>query len=96
MTTSLPVVVGVDGSASALDAVRLAAREAARRERELRIVHAFIWPLMHVKVGASAAVPKAGCATTQSGSSPTPGPRPKPPTTASRWSRSWSRARPRR
>lgn len=60
MTRSLPVVVGVDGSASALDAVRLAAQEAARRDRELRIVHAFIWPLMKVDVGASPAVPEGG------------------------------------
>ncbi|MEV4413102.1 universal stress protein [Catellatospora sp. NPDC049609] len=54
------VVVGVDGSAAALTAVRLAAREAARRGRHLRIVHAFIWPLMHVNVGASEAVPEGG------------------------------------
>ncbi|ATO12547.1 universal stress protein UspA [Micromonospora sp. WMMA2032] len=40
-----PVVVGVDGSATALDAVRVAAREAAFRHRPLRVVHAFIWPL---------------------------------------------------
>ncbi|WBC16588.1 universal stress protein [Micromonospora sp. WMMA1998] len=40
-----PVVVGVDGSATALDAVRVAAREAAVRHRPLRVVHAFIWPL---------------------------------------------------
>ncbi|MGC4892349.1 universal stress protein [Micromonospora sp. DT31] len=40
-----PVVVGVDGSAAALDAVRVAAREAADRNRPLQVVHAFIWPL---------------------------------------------------
>lgn len=40
-----PVVVGVDGSAAALDAVRVAVREAESRQRPLRVVHAFIWPL---------------------------------------------------
>ncbi|TYC01258.1 universal stress protein [Micromonospora sp. WP24] len=43
-----PVVVGVDGSTVGLDAVRVAAREAAQRRRPLRVVHAFIWPLMGV------------------------------------------------
>ncbi|SCL26820.1 universal stress protein [Micromonospora inyonensis] len=42
------VVVGVDGSAQALRAVRLAAVEADRRQRPLRVVHAYIWPLLHV------------------------------------------------
>ncbi len=60
MTENPPVVVGVDGSASALAAVRLATREAAWRKRDLRIVHAFIWPLMKVNVEASAAVPEGG------------------------------------
>lgn len=55
-----PVVAGVDGSASALFAVRLATLEAARRGRDLRIVHAFIWPLLHVNVEAPAAMPEAG------------------------------------
>ncbi|MFG3707683.1 universal stress protein [Micromonospora sp. NPDC047670] len=45
INTGAPVVVGVDGSAAGLDAVRVAAREAARRQRPLRVVHAFIWPL---------------------------------------------------
>ncbi|MCF0096368.1 universal stress protein [Micromonospora sp. MH99] len=40
-----PVVVAVDGSTTALDAVRVAAREAATRGRPLRVVHAFVWPL---------------------------------------------------
>ncbi|MFG3712606.1 universal stress protein [Micromonospora sp. NPDC047730] len=48
--TGAPVVVGVDGSAAALDAVRAAAREAAQRQRPLRVVHAFIWPLTRVPV----------------------------------------------
>jgi nucleotide-binding universal stress UspA family protein len=38
------VVVGVDGSKSALAAVRWAAREAVRRRLPLRLVHAFSWP----------------------------------------------------
>jgi nucleotide-binding universal stress UspA family protein len=46
-----PVVVGVDGSPSALDAVRVAAREAAARHRPLRVVHAFIWPLLGTPLG---------------------------------------------
>lgn len=39
-----PVVVGVNGTAAGLAAVRLAAREAVARGLELRIVHAFTWP----------------------------------------------------
>ncbi|NMH99306.1 universal stress protein [Pseudonocardia acidicola] len=38
-----PVVAGVDGSDSALEAVRWAAREAARRGSPLRLVNAFGW-----------------------------------------------------
>ncbi|GEL20375.1 universal stress protein [Pseudonocardia asaccharolytica] len=38
-----PVVVGVDGSEPALDAVRWAAREAAVRGAPLRLVGAFVW-----------------------------------------------------
>jgi nucleotide-binding universal stress UspA family protein len=38
------VVVGVDGSESALTAVRWGAREAVRRRLPLRLVHAFSWP----------------------------------------------------
>ncbi|MCX4472303.1 universal stress protein [Micromonospora sp. NBC_01655] len=45
------VVVGVDGSEPALRAVRLAAREATRRGRTLRVVHGFIWPLLRVPLG---------------------------------------------
>ncbi|MCZ7438312.1 universal stress protein [Micromonospora sp. WMMC241] len=51
-----PVVVGVDGSPSALDAVRLAAREAAIRHRPLRVVNAFLWPLLGTPMGPVAAV----------------------------------------
>jgi len=43
-----PIVVGVDGSASALHAVRWAAREADRRHVPLRLVHAcFLMPVRH-------------------------------------------------
>ncbi|MEU4678684.1 universal stress protein [Micromonospora sp. NPDC023737] len=49
------VVVGVDGSEPALRAVRLAATEATRRQRPLRVVHGFIWPLLHVPLSAPAA-----------------------------------------
>ncbi|MGW5666140.1 universal stress protein [Streptomyces sp. NPDC003758] len=43
-----PVVVGVDGSPSSLDAVGVAAGEAALRGVGLRLVHAFGWPSIHV------------------------------------------------
>jgi nucleotide-binding universal stress UspA family protein len=39
-----PVVVGVNGTAAGLAAVRLGAREAVARGVELRILHAFNWP----------------------------------------------------
>ncbi|WP_433358379.1 universal stress protein [Micromonospora saelicesensis] len=54
------VVVGVDGSESALRAVRLAATEAARRHRPLRVVHGFIWPLLHVPVSPAPDAPPGG------------------------------------
>src|SRR3954447_20964447 len=38
-----PIVVGVDGSAASIGAVRWAADEAARQGRGLRIVHAMSW-----------------------------------------------------
>lgn len=47
-----PVVVGVDGSEAALAAIDWAVREAVDRDRRLRIIHAFIWPLFnHVSLG---------------------------------------------
>ncbi|TDC28793.1 universal stress protein [Micromonospora sp. 15K316] len=51
INTGAPVVVGVDGSDSALDAVRVAAREAEQRRRPLRVVHAFSWPLTAAELG---------------------------------------------
>ncbi|QGN48773.1 universal stress protein [Micromonospora sp. WMMD558] len=54
---SAAVVVGVDGSEPSLRAVRLAAVEAARRDRPLRVVHGFIWPLLNVPVDAPAGGP---------------------------------------
>jgi nucleotide-binding universal stress UspA family protein len=51
------VVVGVDGSASSLAAVRAAAHEAVERGRPLRIVHAFIWPSMGVAIGPATTGP---------------------------------------
>jgi nucleotide-binding universal stress UspA family protein len=47
MTEPMPVVVGVDGSESALEASRWAAREAGRRGAGLRLVQAFSWPQTH-------------------------------------------------
>ncbi|MEU6732650.1 universal stress protein [Streptomyces physcomitrii] len=45
------VVVGVDGSASALAAVETAASEAQRRGARLRLVHAFVLPTLYAPVG---------------------------------------------
>src|SRR5688572_31343178 len=41
---SAPIVVGVDGSASALLAVTWAAQECARHNVPLRLVHAYVLP----------------------------------------------------
>ena len=49
-----PVVVGVDGSRSALDAVAEAAWEAVVRRRPLRVVHAYVWPLLGVPLDPAA------------------------------------------
>ncbi|RIV37728.1 universal stress protein [Micromonospora radicis] len=58
--TGAPVVVGVDGSEIALHAVRAAALEAGYRRRPLRVVHAFIWPLMGVPLGPAPGAPADG------------------------------------
>ncbi|MEO3748361.1 universal stress protein [Plantactinospora sp. B5E13] len=63
MTSTSPpgVVVGVDGSAESLRALDWAAEEARLRGRPLRVVHAFIWPMLHVPLGpAPMAPPDAG------------------------------------
>lgn len=52
-----PVVVGVDGSEEALTAVEWAARQAHRLRRPLRVVHAFEWPLFHVRLGPPPGAP---------------------------------------
>lgn len=60
MTAVAPVVVGVDGSPRSLDAVAEAVRLAARHRRPVRVVHAFIWPLLRVPLGPSEAGPPEG------------------------------------
>ncbi|MBV7697534.1 universal stress protein [Streptomyces sp. TRM70350] len=54
------VVVGVDGSPSALAAVEVAAQEARMRRVRLHVVHAFVWPAMHVPPGGSPLGPPTG------------------------------------
>ena len=49
--TVAPVVVGVDHSELSLVATRLAAREAALRDRPLRVVHAFNWSATATRPG---------------------------------------------
>ncbi|MEU6538978.1 universal stress protein [Streptomyces sp. NPDC047000] len=60
MSVSGLVVVGVDGSASGLGAVEIAAHEARLRGAGLRVVHAFFWPAMHVPLGRSPLGPPEG------------------------------------
>jgi nucleotide-binding universal stress UspA family protein len=52
-----PVLVGVDGSDSALTAVTAAVQEAKLRQSALRVVHSFIWPLFGVPLGPAAIGP---------------------------------------
>jgi nucleotide-binding universal stress UspA family protein len=51
------IVVGVDGSPPSLHALDWAAREAAARQRPLRILHAFQWPLTNELMGPPAVGP---------------------------------------
>jgi nucleotide-binding universal stress UspA family protein len=57
MTTdrAAAIVVGVDGSPHSLGALDWAAREALVRQRPLRIVHAFTWPVPNALLGLPAA-----------------------------------------
>lgn len=52
-TTGLPVLVGVDGSPSALRAVEVAAREAVLRGRPLRVLNVFGLPALGVPMAAT-------------------------------------------
>jgi len=49
---SAPIVVGFDGSTSARAAVQCGAGEAVLRGCELRLVHAFNWPLIYPPFGS--------------------------------------------
>lgn len=55
-----PIVVGVDDSPPSRDALQWAAEDAQAQQRPLRIVHAFIWPLMNVALGPPAGDPDGG------------------------------------
>ena len=56
-----PIVVGVDGSRAALDALDWAAAEAAIRRRPLRVVHAFAWPGALDRFGVFTGTADYGC-----------------------------------
>jgi nucleotide-binding universal stress UspA family protein len=60
MGDDAPVLVGVDGSDSGLQAVSAAVREARLRGTGLNVVHAFIWPLFGVPLGPAAVGPPDG------------------------------------
>jgi nucleotide-binding universal stress UspA family protein len=55
-----PIVVGVDDTPESLLAVDWAAHEAAARHQPLQILHAFIWPLLHVPLGPAPEGPPEG------------------------------------
>ena len=55
--TTTRVVAGIDGSPAAEAAISWAAREARSRNAELGLVHAFVWPMFHVPLGASDCAP---------------------------------------
>jgi len=57
VSTDSPVLVGVDGSESSDAAVRWAADEARQLDVPLRILHAWVWPLYHVKLGPPPGAP---------------------------------------
>lgn len=57
---SARVVVGIDGSDQSRDAVSFAAEAARLRRATLRVVHAFIWPLLRVPLGPSPYGPPEG------------------------------------
>lgn len=52
-----PIVVGVDGSASSLDATRWAAHRATAAGAPLLLVHGFLWPMMNVPLGPAPGAP---------------------------------------
>lgn len=54
------MVVGVDGSPRSLMAVDLGVHEARLHHRPLRLVHAFVWPLLGVYLGPSPEGPPGG------------------------------------
>jgi nucleotide-binding universal stress UspA family protein len=57
---SAPVIVGFDGSASALVAVRYGAEEALLRGCDLHLIHAFGWPLIYPPSAAEYEQPGRG------------------------------------
>lgn len=60
MDLSGMIVVGYDGSAQAARAVRWSAKLAEAAERELRIVHAWVWPLITKDLGPIDGVAESG------------------------------------
>ena len=53
-----PVVVGVDGSPASLAALQWAADAAARHGRDLRLLHAFVWPAYAAAYGVTSNWPE--------------------------------------